>query len=72
MTKLSIGIGEDFPVEDKTGADKMGAEDCASRHRRHRHQHHDHQHHDPHSLHGRVHHWMHAHFARHGDNKDRE
>jgi hypothetical protein len=35
MAKLDIGIGEDFPVEEKSGG-----EDC--RHRRHGHRHHHH------------------------------
>lgn len=65
MTKLNIGIGEDFPVEDKAGG-----EDCRShRGRRSRHHHHDHHHGE---LHARLHRWMHERFGRRGEQQKDE
>jgi hypothetical protein len=57
MSKLTIGIGEDFPVEEQAGREGCG-------HRHSRHHHHDHG-----ELHARIHRWMHERFGRHGDTK---
>ena len=40
MARLDIGVGEDFPLEEKKG----GAEDCRGGRRGHRHHHHPHSH----------------------------
>jgi hypothetical protein len=56
MTKLTIGIGEDFPVEEKAGA-----EDCRGS-RGHHHHHHG-------ELHARWHTWLHARFGRRREDK---
>lgn len=80
MSKLTIGIGEDFPVEDKS-ASQAGDQDCRARRGRHRHgddhrhdhhgPHHGHDHHDHHhgELHARIHRWMHERFGRRGDDR---
>lgn len=57
MSKLTIGIGEDFPVEEKTG------EGCRGR-RAHHH------HHRGHELHERWHRWWHERFRR-AEDKDK-
>jgi hypothetical protein len=54
MAKLDIGVGEDFPLEEKSGG-----EDCRGTSRGHRHNHHDHHHH-----HGFWHDYFHARFSR--------
>lgn len=62
MARLDIGIGEDFPVEEK----KTGGEDCASRHRHHGHHHHD----DRHAHRDRWHRWIRERFSRSGKKKN--
>jgi hypothetical protein len=60
MAKLDIGVGEDFPLEEKSGG-----EDCRGTSRGHRH--HDHHHH-----HGFWHDYLRARFSRgrgRGDDK---
>jgi hypothetical protein len=56
MAKLDIGIGEDFPVEEKTER-----EECRSRRGRHRHEHR-----------GRWHQWMREQFWGSDKKKDKE
>ncbi len=59
MTKLTIGVGEDFPVDERQ------AEDAGCRHRgygRHGHHHHDH--------HAGWHHWVHEYLARRRKKKE--
>jgi len=66
MTKLTIGIGEDFPVEENAGE----ARDCRSRRGHHHdHDHHDHHHHG-HEMRDRLHRWWHG--RRAGKTKDGE
>ncbi len=60
MTKLTIGIGEDFPVEDK-----QDGEDCRSHRGRRRHHHHHHG-----EMHARWHRWLHARFGRRDEKDD--
>jgi len=60
MTKLTIGIGEDFPVEEKT---ERRRDDSGCRHRHHHH------HHDRHE---RWHRWMREHFWGADKNKDKK
>lgn len=60
MAKLDIGIGEDFPVEEK----KTQSEECPSR--RHRHGHHP-----RHAHRERWHQWMRERFSR-PERKDAE
>jgi hypothetical protein len=65
MTKLTIGIGEDFPIGEEPVEEKAGAEDC--RGSRGHHRHHHHHHHG--ELHARWHTWLHARFGRRRQDK---
>ncbi|MBV9993205.1 MAG: hypothetical protein JOZ72_18175 [Alphaproteobacteria bacterium] len=61
MTKLTIGIGEDFPVDERR------AEDAGCRHRGsgpHGH------HHDHHGHHAHWHHWVHEYLSRRRKKKE--
>jgi hypothetical protein len=62
MTKLTIGVGEDFPVEEKAGEAREGRRRCG---------HHDrHHHHHGHELRARWHRWWHARFRPEDRNKN--
>jgi hypothetical protein len=50
MAKLTIGIGEEFPVEEKKPRETGGGEDCAAWRDHHRHHGHHHEHGHWHAL----------------------
>ena len=65
MAKLDIGVGEEFPLEEKTRAD-----DCRHAHGHHHHDRHGHGHHDHH--HRSWHDYFRQRFSRRRDRSDKQ
>ncbi len=65
MTKLTIGVGEDFPVDERQ------AEDGGCRHRGHHYHHDSHRHgHHHHEHAARWHRWVHEYLSRRRKKKE--